>query len=96
METNPLETHSQLAMTFYRLVHGYSFWVICDLFAVSIGSTVVAFNKVLWGIISQLFNEYVYMATREEEWIAECKGFIENYEFRNYQKQFDFWHINNF
>ena len=21
------------------------------------------------------------MATSEEEWIAECKGFIENYEF---------------
>lgn len=83
-------------MTFYRLVHGYSFRVICDLFGVSIGSAVATFNKVLWGITSQLFNEYVYMATREEEWIAECKEFIENFEFRNYQKQFYVWHINKF
>ena len=30
-------------------------------------------------MISQLFDEYVYMPT-SEEWIAECKGFIENYE----------------
>ena len=30
---------------------------------------------------SQLFNEYVYMPTSEEKWMAECEGFIENCEF---------------
>ena len=27
-----------------------------------------------------LFNGCVYMLTSEEEWLAECKGFKENYE----------------
>ena len=32
-------------------------------------------------MISQLFNEYVYMPKSGDEWIAECKGFIEKYKF---------------
>ena len=32
-------------------------------------------------MILQPFNEYVNMPTSEEEWIADCKEFIENYEF---------------
>ena len=96
MEPNLLETHRQLAMTWYRLGHRCSFRVICDLFGVSIGSAVATFNKVLREVNSQPFNEYVHMTTSEEEWIAEYKGFIENYEFRNYRKQFDVWDVNNF
>ena len=32
-------------------------------------------------MISQHFNEYVYVPTSKEEWIAECKRYIENYKF---------------
>ena len=81
MKPNPSETHRQLGMILYRLSYGCSSWVIYDLFQVTIWSVVAIFNKVLWEMILQLFNEYVYMPTIEEEWRAECKGFIENYEF---------------
>ena len=37
-------------------------------------------SKFLREMISQLFNKHVYMPTSEQEWIAECKGFIENCE----------------
>ena len=56
MEPNPLETHRQLKMALYRLGYGFSFWVICDLSGVSIGSAVAAFNKILQEMILQLFN----------------------------------------
>ena len=75
MEPNPLEIYRQLAMTLHRLGHGCSLRIICDIYGVSIRSTVATFNKVLQEMISQLFNEYLYMSTSEEEWIAECKGF---------------------
>ena len=80
-DPNLLETHSKLAVPLYRLGHGCSFQVICDLFGVSIGPALATFNKVLREMILKLFNEYVYMPMSEEEWIAECKGLIENYEF---------------
>ena len=41
----------------------------------------VLFFKVLWEMISQHFNEYIYLPMNEEEWIAECKKFTENYKF---------------
>ena len=67
LESNPLKTHRQLAMTLYGLGHGCPFPVICDLFWVSIGSAVAKFNKILREMISQLFNEYICMPTSEEE-----------------------------
>ena len=77
MEPNLLETHRQLAMTLYRLGHECSFWFICNLFRASTESAVATFNIVLWETVSQLFHEYEYMPTSEEERIAECKWFID-------------------
>ena len=81
MEPNPLEIHRKLAvaMALYRLGHGCSFWVICNLFGVSIGSAIATFSKILQEMVSQFFNEYIYTPMSEEEWIAECKR--KKYEF---------------
>ena len=43
MESNPLETQRQIAMKLHRVGHGCSFWVIYDLFWVSIWSAVANF-----------------------------------------------------
>ena len=81
MEPHPMEPQRQLALTLYRLGHGCSFRVTSDLFGVSVASAVATFNKVIRVMIANLYNEYVYMPKTEDEWIKECKGFIENYEF---------------
>ena len=81
MEQNPLESHRQLALTFYILGHGCFFRVVSDLFGVSIASAFATFKKIIREMISHLFNDYVHMPTSEVDWMAECKGFIENYEF---------------
>ena len=75
MEPHPMEPHRQLALTLYRLGHGCSFRVTSDLFGA------VATFKVIRVMIANLYNEYVYMPKTEDEWIKECNGFIENYEF---------------
>ena len=51
-----------------------------NLFGISIVSAVITFNKVIWEIISHLYDKYVYMPKTDEEWIKEYKGFIKNYE----------------
>ena len=50
------------------------------------------FNKVFREMISQHFNEYVYMPRCEEEQIAECKGYIENYKFP-YVSEWNGFHV---
>ena len=80
MEPNPLETHTQLPTALQRLGYRCYFRVICDLFGVAIGSEVATVNKALREMFPQLFNGYLYMPTSEEEQLAECKGFVENYE----------------
>ena len=39
------------------------------------------FNHVCRILVARLCNENVYMPTSDEEWQAELRGFIENYEF---------------
>ena len=78
---NPVEDHRQLAMTLFRLGHGCSFRVLADVFGVSISLATETFNKVIREIVRNLYDEYIYMPRTSEEWIQECNGFIENYEF---------------
>ena len=78
---DPIEDHRQLALTLYRLGHGCSFRVLADVFGVSISLATKTFNKVIREIIRNLYDDYIYLPRTTEEWIEECKGFIENYEF---------------
>ena len=32
-------------------------------------------------LVTRLFNKFIKLPTTEEEWMEECKAFIENYEF---------------
>ena len=47
----------------------------------SISLGVATFNKVIRVMITKMYDDYVFLPKTEEEWIRECKGFIENYEF---------------
>lgn len=81
MVPNPIETHRQLGLTIYRMAHGCSFKVLKDVFGVSQSLCTETFNKVIKVLVSTLYKEFVYLPVSEENWISECKSFIENYEF---------------
>ena len=80
-EPFPIEPHRQLALTLYRLGHGCTFAVISDLFGVSVSLAIQTFNEIIRLMISEMFDEYVFLPRNENEWIEECKGFLENYNF---------------
>ena len=77
----PIPTHVQLALTLYRLGHGCTYPVAADIFGVSEPLACQIFNHVCRILIDRLHNEDVYMPSSDEEWQAELRGFIENYEF---------------
>ena len=47
----------------------------------SISLASVTFNKVCRVLVATLYNRYVKLPRTDEEWEAELKGFLENYEF---------------
>ena len=79
MVPNPIEDHRQLALTLYRMTHGCSFTVLKDVFGVSLATA--TFNKVIRVLVYCFYNEFVGRPSSEDEWVNECKSFIENYEF---------------
>ena len=81
MIPNPIEEHKQLALTIYRLAHGCSIKVIKDLFGVSQSLRKECFNKVIKMTVHCLYDEFVKTLQTEEEWVNECKFFMENFEF---------------
>ena len=81
MVPNPIEDHRQLALTLYRMAHGCSFTVLKYLFGVSQSLATATFNKVIRVLVYCLYNEFVGLPSSEDEWVNECKSFIENYEF---------------
>ena len=80
---NPFPTtpDRQLAMTLYRLIHGCSFSTVGDLFRVSISLAAKTFNKIMRLLVVKMCDSYVTLPSSEQEWEAELRGFIENYEF---------------
>ena len=80
---NPFPTtpDRQLAMTLYRLTHGCSFSTVGDLFGVSISLAAQTFNKIMRLLVVKMYDSYVTLPSSEQEWEAELRGFIENYEF---------------
>ena len=77
----PNPTHVQLALTLYRLGHGYTYPVVADIFDVSEPIACHIFNHVCQILAARLYNENVYMPSSDKEWQTELRGFIENYEF---------------
>ena len=75
------ELNRQLGLTIYKLAHGCTFTVICNVFGISESLATQTFNHVVRELVVNLFDEYVKMPSTEQEWINEIKGFIENYEF---------------
>ena len=47
----------------------------------SISLASVTFNKVCHVLVATLYNRCVKLPRADEEWEAELKGFLENYEF---------------
>ena len=68
-------------MTLYRLAHGCSFSTVGDLFGVSISLAAQTFNKIMRLLVVKMYDSYVTLPSSEQEWEAELRGFIENYEF---------------
>ena len=77
----PIEPNRQLGLTIYKLAHGCTFTVICDVFGISESLATQTFNLVVRELVVNVFDEYVKMPSTGEKWINEIKGFIENYEF---------------
>ena len=67
LNTSPTSPDRQLA---------YS--VLEDVFAVSIESGCVFFNKVCRLLVAHFYDDYVKLPETDEEWEAELRGFIEN------------------
>ena len=78
---NPIEPHCQLSLTLSRMGHGCSFRVLADVFGVSSSLATRIFNKVIHEIVCTSYKDYIYLPQSTDEWLAECTGFIENYEF---------------
>ena len=81
LNQHPISVNRQLGLTLYRLGHGASFTTLSQLFGVSISLASVTFNKVCRVLAATLYNRYVKLPQTDEEWKAELKGFLENYEF---------------
>ena len=61
--------------------HGASLTTLSQLLGVSMSLASVTFNKVCCVLVATLYNRYVKLPRTDEEWEAELKGFLENYEF---------------
>ena len=81
LNQHPISVNRQLGLTLYRLGHWASFTTLSQLFGVSISLASVTFNKVCRVLAATLYNRYVKLPQTDEEWKAELKGFLENYEF---------------
>ena len=81
MIPNPIEKYRQLALTIYRLAHGCLFNVLKDLFGVSQSLPTEYFNKVIKFMVHCLYGKFVKTPQTEEEWVNQCKSFMENYDF---------------
>ena len=63
------------------MAYGCSFKVLKYIFGLSQSLANQTFNKVIRVLISSLYDESIKFPSSEEEWVQECKSFIENYEF---------------
>ena len=81
LNQHPVSVNRQLGLTLYRLGHGASFTTLSQLFGVSISLASVTLNKVCSVLVATLYNRYVKFPRTDEEWQAELKSFLENYEF---------------
>ena len=61
--------------------HEASFKTLLQLLGVSISVASVTFNKVCRVLVATLYIRYVKPLQTDEEWEAELKGFLENFEF---------------
>ena len=77
----PTPTHVQLALTLYRLGHGFIYPVVANIFVVSKSLTCQVFNHLCRILVARLYNKNVYMPSSGEKWQVELRGFIKNYEF---------------
>ena len=81
LNEHPMSVNRQLGLILYRLGHGASFTTFSQLFGVSISLASATFNKNCRVLVSTFYNRYVKLPQTDEEWEAELKGFLENYEF---------------
>ena len=81
LNQHPISVSRQLGLTLYQNGHGASFITLSQLFGVSISLASVTINKVCPVLVVTLCNRYVKLPRTDEEWEAELKGFLENYEF---------------
>ena len=63
----PTPTLAQLALTLYRLGHGYTYPVVADIFGVSEPLACQVFNHVCRILVARLYNDNVYMRSSDEE-----------------------------
>ena len=77
----PTSPQCQLALTVYRLAHGCSYTTVGDLFGVAPSTACTIFNHVIRCIVQPLFDDYVVLPRKEEEWKNELNAFLENWEF---------------
>ena len=52
-----------------------------DIFGISKSIATFTFNNVIKVLTSELFKKFIKPPETDDDWIAEFKGFIENYEF---------------
>ena len=78
---HPISSDRQLALTLYRLARGEPYVIIGNLFGVSVPLASSTFNKVCKIMVRELYDVHVRMPSTDQEWEAEIRGFIENYEF---------------
>lgn len=52
-----------------------------DIFGVSKSIATFTFNNIIKVLTSELFKKFIKFPETDDEWIAEFKIFIENYEF---------------
>ena len=82
LNQHPISVNRRLGLTLHQLGHGTSFKIFSELFGVSMSLPSVTFNKVCRVLVATLYNRYVKLPRTDEEWEAELKRFLENYEFR--------------
>ena len=81
LKPNPTPPETQLGVALYRLAHGCSYQTVGALFGVSTSLASKIFNKVMRVLVATMYDDYVHMPNSSEEWEAQLRGVIENYEF---------------
>ena len=78
----PTSSDRQLALTINRLATGCSYATLPDVFGVSVSAASMFFNKICRVIVTNIYDTHVKLSTTDSEWVAEIRGFLENYKSR--------------